>query len=96
MKLFFIASQALNFGGKFIEDRNTHIVDSLLVCSHPLLLLRAARLFLWDVYTLITEIRVPSLPVSPGASKLLLQSVIPKNTGVGISRFTVVHMEKYM
>jgi len=34
MKLFFIASQALNFGGKFIEDLNTHIVDSLLVCFY--------------------------------------------------------------
>ena len=35
MKLFFIANQALYFGGKFIKDLNTHIVDSLLVCSHP-------------------------------------------------------------
>ena len=32
----------------------------------------AARLFLYAVSTLITEMRVPSLPVSPGASKLLL------------------------
>ena len=31
MKLFFIASQALYFGGKFIKNLNTHIVDSLLV-----------------------------------------------------------------
>jgi hypothetical protein len=35
MELFFTAWQVLNFGGKFIEDLDTHIMDSLLEFSYP-------------------------------------------------------------
>jgi hypothetical protein len=35
MEAFFIARQVPNFEGKFIVNLNTHIMNSLLVFSHP-------------------------------------------------------------
>ena len=70
----------LQFGTKVTLQAITTTEFHVVICRIPTrikssgysLLHRAARLFLCAVSTLITEMRVPSLPVTPSVSKLLL------------------------
>ena len=53
------------------------------------LLPSSTRLILCDVYSQITEMHVPSLPMTPGAIRLILQFAIPKSIVVITTRENV-------
>jgi hypothetical protein len=58
-------------------------------CNWYSLLPSSTRLIFFEVYSRITEMRVPSLPMSPGASQLVIHFVNPTNIVVITTRENV-------